>query len=87
MGGWFARLRLDLSPLRSSADFRKLFASRTVTVFGSEITEVALVVHVSRLTGSPLAVGLLGVVQIVPDRKSTRLNSSHRIRSRMPSSA
>jgi MFS family permease len=57
---------MDLRPLASSADFRKLFASRTVTLLGSEITEVALLVHVTKLTGSPLAVGFLGVVEVVP---------------------
>ncbi len=64
--GWLARVRMDVGPLRDSAEFRKLFASRTVTLFGSQITEVAALVQVSRLTGSPLAVGLLGAVEVVP---------------------
>ncbi|HEY2695333.1 MAG TPA: MFS transporter [Pseudonocardiaceae bacterium] len=64
--GWLARVRMDVSPLRDSVEFRKLFASNTITLLGSEITEVAVLVQVTRLTGSPLAVGLLGVVQVVP---------------------
>lgn len=64
--GWLARVRMDVSPLRDSAEFRKLFASNTITLLGSEITEVAVLVQVTKLTGSPLAVGLLGVVQVVP---------------------
>lgn len=64
--GWWARVRMDVSPLRDSVEFRKLFTSRTVTLLGSEVTEVAVLVQVSKLTGSPLAVGLLGVVQVLP---------------------
>ncbi|HEY4023564.1 MAG TPA: MFS transporter [Pseudonocardiaceae bacterium] len=64
--GWLERVRMDLSPLRDSVEFRKLFTSQTVTLFGSQITEIAVLVQVTRLTGSPLAVGLLGVVQVVP---------------------
>ncbi|HEY4460115.1 MAG TPA: MFS transporter [Pseudonocardiaceae bacterium] len=64
--GWLARVRMDVTPLRDSAEFRKLFASNTITLLGSQITEVAVLVQVTKLTGSPLAVGLLGVVQVVP---------------------
>jgi hypothetical protein len=35
----------DIAPLRTSRDFRVLFASRTVTLFGSQATEVALLVQ------------------------------------------
>ena len=64
--GWLARVRMDVRPLRESVEFRKLFASNTITLLGSQITEVAVLVQVTKLTGSPLAVGLLGVVQVVP---------------------
>lgn len=60
------RLRPDLTPLHSSRDFRLVFASRTVTALGTVATEVALLVQAKQLTGSPLAVGLLGVVELVP---------------------
>ncbi|HET9968953.1 MAG TPA: hypothetical protein VFQ68_12030 [Streptosporangiaceae bacterium] len=56
----------DLAPLRSSRGFRLLFASRTVIALGAEASEVALLVQAKQLTGSPLAVGLLGVVELVP---------------------
>ena len=59
-------LRPDLTPLRSSHAFRFLFASRTVTALGTQASEVALLVQARQLTGSPLAVGLLGVVELVP---------------------
>jgi MFS family permease len=61
-GSW---LRMDLSPL-ASRDFRVLFGSGTVTLLGTEATDVALVVQVKQLTGSTLAVGLLGAAELVP---------------------
>ena len=63
---WPTRLRMDLSPLRTSRDFRRLFLSRLITLMGSQVTEVALLIQVKDLTGDPLAVGLLGVAQVVP---------------------
>jgi len=56
----------DITPLRSSRDFRLVFASRTVTLFGSQASEVALLVQARQLTGSAVAVGLLGAVELVP---------------------
>jgi len=43
-----------------------VFASRTVTLFGSQASEVALLVQARQLTGSAAAVGLLGAVELVP---------------------
>lgn len=63
---WLSHLRMDFRPLRTSPDFRRLFASRTVTLLGSQITEVAQLVHLTELTRNPLAVGLLGAAQVVP---------------------
>jgi MFS family permease len=60
------RLAADVAPLRASRDFRLLFASRTVTLFGSQATEVALLVQARRLTGSATAVGLLGAAELLP---------------------
>ncbi len=56
-----ATLRMDLSPLRGTADFRWLFSSRAVTLLGTEASAVALLVQAKQLTGSAFAVGLLGV--------------------------
>ena len=61
-----SRLRADLTPLRASRDFRLLFASRTVIALGTQATEVALLVQAKQLTGSTVAVGLLGAVELVP---------------------
>jgi MFS family permease len=61
-------LRMDVSPLRGSgaADFRVLYASRSVTLFGTQATDVALLVQAEQPTGSAFAVGLLGVAELVP---------------------
>jgi MFS family permease len=60
------RLGADLRPLRDSRDFRLVFTSRTVTLLGSQATEVALLVQARQLTGSAMAVGLLGAAELVP---------------------
>jgi MFS family permease len=60
------RLWPDLTPLHASRDFRLVFASRTVTALGTLASDVALLVQAKRLTGSPLAVGLLGVAELLP---------------------
>lgn len=57
---------LDLTPLRTSRDFRRVFAAGGISGFGSMITYVALPYQVATLTGSPLLVGLLGLVEFVP---------------------
>jgi MFS family permease len=61
-------LRMDVSPLRGRGrgSFRVLFASRSVTLFGTQATDVALLVQARQLTGSAFAVGLLGVAELIP---------------------
>lgn len=59
-------MTLDVSPLRRHRDFRLLFTGRLVSFFGNMITYVAIPYQAYALTGSPLAVGALGVVQLVP---------------------
>ncbi len=60
------RSTLDLSPLRQHAQFRLLWSSRTVTLLGTQISQVALLVQARQLTGSPILVGLLGAAEVVP---------------------
>jgi MFS family permease len=60
------RLALDLTPLRTSRDFRLVFAGGAITAFGSFITYVTIPFQVARLTGDPLMVGLLGACELVP---------------------
>jgi MFS family permease len=57
---------MDLTPLRVSRDFRLLFFGHSVSNFGDEIVAVAIPYQVFQLTGSTLAVGLLGLAALVP---------------------
>ena len=61
-----ARLSIDISPLRKSRDFRNLWAAGLVTYFGSMITYVAVPFQIKEMTHSYLAVGLSGLVEILP---------------------
>ncbi|HEV3231033.1 MAG TPA: MFS transporter [Candidatus Dormibacteraeota bacterium] len=67
--GFLARLRhlaVDLTPLRESRDFRLLWSGQLISMVGRQITTVALPFQVFQMTGSSLAVGTLGLVQLVP---------------------
>jgi MFS family permease len=57
---------IDFGPLRRRRDFRLLFIGQAVSLFGSEITFVALPYQAYHLTGSSLVVGLLGLAELVP---------------------
>jgi len=59
-------IRLDISPLRELPDFRRLWISSMVTRFGSMVTYVAAPFQIKEITGSFVAVGILGVVEIFP---------------------
>jgi MFS family permease len=60
------RLSLDLSPLRTSRDFRLVFIAGLVTAFGSFISYVTIPYQVAKLTDDPLMVGLIGVCELLP---------------------
>ncbi|SHE94143.1 enterobactin transporter EntS [Streptoalloteichus hindustanus] len=53
---------IDVSPLRTSRDFRFVFAARVVSLLGIGFTTVALPVQVYDLTGSSLQVALVNLV-------------------------
>ncbi|MCX5159818.1 MFS transporter [Streptomyces sp. NBC_00264] len=61
-----AALLPDLTPLRSGGDFRLLWIQGLVTYFGSFMAMIALPLQIKELTGSPLAVGVMGAVELVP---------------------
>jgi len=61
-----AKYAIDLTPLKKYPDFRNLWTAGLISYFGSMITYVALPFQLKELTGSYIAVGLLGVVEIVP---------------------
>jgi Transmembrane secretion effector len=58
-------LRMDMRPLRHR-DFRFLMASGIITMCGSFITIVAIPYQIKQVTGSFVAVGVVGVAEIVP---------------------
>src|SRR6185437_12076577 len=57
---------VDVTPLRRHRDFRLLYAGQMVSFFGNMITSVAVPYQAYTLTRSPLAVGLLGIAQLIP---------------------
>lgn len=57
---------IDLSPLLKNKDFRYLYAGQFVSFFGTMLTYVALPYQMYQLTESTLAVGMLGLVELVP---------------------
>jgi MFS family permease len=57
---------LDLSPLRRYRDYRLLFIGQLISSFGSMMTYVALPYQLYHLTGSSMAVGVVGVAQLAP---------------------
>jgi MFS family permease len=61
-----SRLIADLGPLRESPAFRRLWAGTVLSSAGSALTAFAVILQVYDLTRSPLAVGGIGVAQMVP---------------------
>jgi MFS family permease len=57
---------VDVRPLRESPAFRRLWAGTTVSAVGSALTSFAVMLQVYNLTHSTLAVGAIGVAQMVP---------------------
>ena len=57
---------IDLTPLRISSEYRSLFVGHSVSYFGDSIIEVVVPFQVFAITGSVFAVGMLGLVQLVP---------------------
>jgi MFS family permease len=59
-------LLVDTTPLRVSRDFRRLWFGQAISFAGTTITMAALPFQLYEETESSLAVGLLGVAQLVP---------------------
>jgi MFS family permease len=59
-------LLADIGPLRESPAFRRLWATTTLSSVGGSLTAFAVMLQVYNLTRSPLAVGVIGIVQVVP---------------------
>ena len=61
-----AGLWLDVSPLRDSPAYRRLWTGDLVASAGSQLAAVALPYQVYRQTGSSLDVGLIGLAVLGP---------------------
>src|SRR3712207_3500364 len=59
-------LLLDLTPLRSSAAFRRLWWGLGISNLGTQLTMVAVGLQVYDITSSTLSVGVLGICALVP---------------------
>ncbi len=57
---------LDISPLQQVPGFRALFSATFLAQAGRQLTVVAVPIQIFALTGSTLAVGLLGLAQLIP---------------------
>jgi MFS family permease len=56
----------DVSPLRESVEFRWLWAAQSLSAIGSFMTVVAVSIQVYDLTGSSVAVGVVGLATLLP---------------------
>ncbi|MCJ2194000.1 MFS transporter [Kaistella montana] len=61
-----ARLLVDITPLRVSPAYRRLWLGNTLSYVGTQLMLVAVSLEVFTLTGSSFAVGLLGLAALVP---------------------
>jgi len=66
MGDRSRRLVLDTSPLRGSADFRRLWIGSSLSVIGGQMTGFAVTLQVYRMTHSSMAVGGVGLASGAP---------------------
>ncbi|TFB79771.1 MFS transporter [Terrimesophilobacter mesophilus] len=57
---------IDLSPLRESPAFARLWAGNAIAGVGNQMTVVAVGLHIYELTGSTFAVAMVGGVALVP---------------------
>ncbi|WP_374984401.1 MFS transporter [Streptomyces fradiae] len=60
------RLLADLTPLRTSPDYRRLWVGSTISWTGQGMTRLAISLHVYDLTRSSFSVGLVGLCSLVP---------------------
>jgi MFS family permease len=63
---WGRLAVVDITPLRRVSGYRWLFGGMFVMQVGRQLTVVAVPIQVYEITGSTLAVGLLGLVQLIP---------------------
>jgi len=57
---------VDLTPLRVSREYRRLYVAGFITALGSQATYVTIPYQLKQLTHSPFDVGALGLFELVP---------------------
>lgn len=62
----FTAALIDISPLRESVPYRALWLGQIVSLMGSNMRMVAVAWQVFEITGSTVAVGLVGLAEVVP---------------------
>ena len=91
MGITNSNKELNVSSIDCGGTFRVKLSLTAEPNILTNPTDIVLVLDRSgSMSGSPLANlknGAKKFIDIIADRKSTRLNSSHKVQSRMPSSA
>ena len=60
------KLLADITPLRESPDYRRLWSGLALSSIGTQLTVVAVSLEVYSLSQSTLAVGILGIFALVP---------------------
>lgn len=66
---WVSRARgvaIDISPLRTSAAYRRVWIGDAISLVGSSMTLIAVPIQVYDITRSSFYVGLIGLVTLVP---------------------
>jgi len=59
-------MTIDVTALRTSGPFRRMFGAQFVSSIGTQVTLVALFFQVYEITKSTFMVGILGLVMVVP---------------------
>lgn len=57
---------LDITPLKQSPAYARLWAGQAVAGIGGQMTIVAVGLHIYELTGETFAVALTGVFALIP---------------------
>lgn len=61
-----ARLLADLTPLKISGEYRRIWSALSISNIGQQMTTVAVGIQVYSLTRSSFMVGLVGLCQLIP---------------------
>jgi MFS family permease len=61
-----ARVFADITPLRISAEYRRIWSALSISNVGQQMTTVAVGIQVYALTHSSFMVGLVGLCQLIP---------------------